>query len=59
MRNSIDAFVLHELEAKGLTFAPDASDRQLLRLVFLDLTGIPPTREETLAFLNDDAPNAY
>ena len=59
VRNSIDAFVLHELESKGLTFAPDASDRQLLRRVFLDLTGMPPTREETLAFLNDDAPNAY
>ncbi len=57
--NPIDAFLLAELETKGLRPSPAADKRTLIRRVTLDLTGLPPTREAISAFLADDSPNAY
>ena len=57
--NPIDAFVAVELERHGLTAAPLADRGTLLRRVSIDLTGLPPTREELLDFLNDARPDAY
>ena len=57
--NPIDAFILQKLEAKGMSPAPPASKRALLRRVYFDLIGLPPTPEEVQAFENDNAPNAY
>ncbi len=48
-RNAIDAFILSKLEAKGWQPAPPASERALLRRVYLDLTGLPPTLAEQQA----------
>jgi hypothetical protein len=59
VRNPIDAFLLAKLEKAGLTFAPPADKRTLLRRVTFDLTGLPPTPAELNAFLGDDSPNAY
>ena len=59
VRNPIDAFLLAKLEAQGLTFNPEADKPTLLRRVTLDLTGLPPTPEETELFLSDTAPDAY
>jgi hypothetical protein len=59
VRNPIDAFLLAKLQAAGLTFAPPAGKRVLLRRVTFDLTGLPPTPAEIDAFLKDDSPNAY
>jgi len=59
VRNAIDAFVLAALEKQGLTLAPEADRLTLLRRVTFDLTGLPPTPQETAAFLADDAPDAY
>jgi hypothetical protein len=59
VRTPIDAFLLARLEAKGLTFAPDADRVSLVRRASLDLLGLPPTPEEVDAFLADDQPNAY
>ncbi|MEO8426085.1 MAG: PSD1 and planctomycete cytochrome C domain-containing protein [Verrucomicrobiota bacterium] len=59
VRNPIDAFVLSKLEAKGLSFALEASESDLLRRVHFDLTGLPPSPEETEAFLADTDPQAY
>jgi cytochrome c553 len=59
VRTPIDAFVLARLEAKGLTPAPPADRRTLLRRVTFDLTGLPPTPEEVEAFVNDRSPDAW
>jgi hypothetical protein len=59
IRNPVDAFILAKLQAKGLRPNPEAPKDVLLRRVYLDLTGIPPTREELLAFRADRSPNAY
>lgn len=59
VRNFIDAFVLHRLESKQLPFNPEADRATLLRRASLDLTGLPPTSEETRKFLNDPDPLAY
>jgi hypothetical protein len=59
VRNPIDAFLLAELEKKGLGFSPEAERATLLRRVYLDLTGLPPSPQEATAFLADGAPDAY
>ncbi len=57
--NPIDAFVLARLEQSGLKMSPEADPRTLIRRVTLDLTGLPPTPEETEAFIKDKSPDAY
>src|SRR5262249_9408749 len=55
----VDRFILAGLEAKGLTPAPRADKRTLIRRATFDLTGLPPTPEEVTAFLADRAPDAF
>src|SRR5579872_4120703 len=50
-RNPIDAFVHARLEAAGLGPAAPAGPEQLLRRLTFDLIGLPPTPEETAAFV--------
>ncbi len=57
--NPIDAFIAAEHEKNGLEPRPEASKSILLRRVYLDLIGLPPTAEELHAFLNDRSPDAY
>ncbi len=58
-RNPIDTFILARLEREGLEPSSEAMRGILLRRVSLDLTGLPPDRDEILAFENDHSPNAY
>jgi hypothetical protein len=53
VRNPIDAFVLAKLEEKGWAPSPPAPPRALLRRVYFDLVGLPPTLAEQEAFLKD------
>lgn len=56
---AIDAFVQREIDRRGLTAAPLADKRTLLRRVTFDLTGLPPTPEEVDAFVADESPVAF
>jgi hypothetical protein len=58
-RNPIDHFILAKLRQKGLEPSPEADRRTLIRRVSFDLTGLPPTPEETDAFLKDTSIDAY
>ena len=58
-RNPIDAFILARLEAKGLEPVPPADKPALLRRVYYDLTGLPPSPADVEGFLADSAPDAY
>jgi hypothetical protein len=55
----IDAFLLARLEQTGLRPAGAADRRTLIRRVYLDLTGLPPTPEEVEAFVADAAADAF
>src|SRR5262245_23681476 len=57
--NPIDRFLLAKLSDKGLSFAPEADRRTLIRRVYFDLIGLPPTPEQVEAFVNDKSPDAY
>jgi hypothetical protein len=57
--NPIDAFIAADYKAKGLLPAGKADKVTLLRRVYLDLIGLPPTPAEQEAFLADSAPDAY
>lgn len=59
VRNPIDALIGAKQGELGLTPQPAASDELLIRRVYLDLIGLPPSREERLAFLSDERPDAY
>lgn len=57
--HSIDGWIRQGLVSVGLTPAPAADRRTLLRRLSLDLTGLPPTRQEIEAFLSDASEEAY
>ena len=58
-KNPIDAFIQDRLKQEGLAVSPSAEKETLLRRVYLDLTGLPPTLEELDAFITDQSPNAW
>ena len=51
--NPIDGFISTKLKEKGLTMAPSADARTLIRRVYFGLTGLPPTPEEVEAFVEE------
>ena len=57
-RNPIDRFVLRNLDKRGLKPSPEADRRTLVRRLFLDLTGLPPSPAEVKGFLDDKSPDA-
>ena len=59
VRNPIDAFIAARRDQHGLEPAPEASRRELVRRLTIDLTGLPPRPEELAAFLSDTSPDAY
>ncbi len=57
--NAIDNFILSRLEKEGLKRATEANRATLLRRVYLDLTGLPPSPQDVDAFLKDNRPDAH
>jgi hypothetical protein len=57
--NPIDAFIQELYVAKKVTPVGSADQHTLLRRVYLDLIGIPPTPAEQDAYLNDKSPDSY
>lgn len=58
-RTPIDKFVLAKLREEGLSPSPEADRYTLVRRLYLDLVGLPPTPEEADAFVHSEDPEAY
>ncbi|PAY21185.1 hypothetical protein CKO51_02545 [Rhodopirellula sp. SM50] len=58
-QSPIDHFVLHRLEAENLTPAPKSRPEKLIRRLYLDLIGLPPTADEVEAFVRDPSRRHY
>jgi len=57
--NEIDRFIVARLHEKGLKPNPPADKRVLIRRVYFDLIGLPPTPAQVNAFLTDKSPGAF
>jgi hypothetical protein len=57
--NEIDRFVLTRLKSEQLSPSDEAPPAKLVRRVYLDLIGLPPSPDEIEKYLKDDAPEAY
>ncbi len=58
-RNPIDRFVRHRLSQAGMHPAPRADEITLVRRLYFDLIGLPPTPPEIDAYLADHGPDAW
>ncbi len=58
-KNEIDYFILSSLEKEKISPSPEADKATLIRRVYLDIIGLPPTPEQASKFLNDLSPDAY
>ncbi len=57
--NDIDRFILARLESAGLQPGADAKKIILIRRLYFDLVGLPPTPKEIARFVDDKSPEAY
>jgi hypothetical protein len=57
-KSDVDRFLLAAMEAKGLKPVGDADQRALIRRVYFDLIGLPPTPEDVETFVKDKSPDA-
>ena len=58
-RNEVDRFIFSKLSGSDLAPSPEASRQVLIRRVYFDLWGLPPSAEEIDAFVGDKRPDAY
>ncbi|HET6407184.1 MAG TPA: PSD1 and planctomycete cytochrome C domain-containing protein, partial [Chthoniobacteraceae bacterium] len=59
VRNDIDRFIAQKHAEQKLDPAPEAGRREYVRRAYFDLHGLPPTREQADAFVNNTHPQAY
>ena len=57
--NQIDAFVLNRLQKNGLQPSPEADPRTLIRRLYFDLLGLPPTPEQVALFVAAPSEEMY
>ncbi|WP_437205967.1 DUF1549 domain-containing protein [Planctomicrobium sp. SH664] len=58
-RTDIDRFILAAMESQSLTPAPEAPREKLIRRLYFDLIGLPPTPAEVRQFVESSDPQAY
>jgi hypothetical protein len=59
VKTPVDAFILSKLKQEGLQPSPPANRATLVRRLYFDLIGLPPTPAESAAFIADKSPDAY
>lgn len=59
VRTPVDRFILARLESEKIRPSPEADRSTILRRLYLDLLGLPPSPEEVAAFVADRSPDAY
>ena len=59
VKTPVDAFILARLQKEGLRPSPPAERATLLRRVYFDVIGLPPSPAEMAAFVADKSPDAY
>ena len=59
INNDIDYFTLKNIEANGLNISIIEDKEILIRRLYFDLIGLPPSVEEIDKFLNDQTENSY
>ena len=57
--NEIDYFILRKLESKGMSPSKIEEKEILLRRVYFDIIGLPPSVSDIDNFISDKSPNAY
>ena len=57
--NELDKFILKKLEANGLAPSEEANKFDLIRRVYLDLTGLPPSMEQVTEFIENRSVETY
>ena len=58
-KTPLDAFILARIKKEGLEPSAPADRQTLIRRLYFDLTGLPPTPAEVTAFADDRSPDAY
>ena len=58
-RSEIDKYILAKLKSKNLSPARDATKRELIRRIYFDLIGLPPSPDQINEFIEDDSINAF
>ncbi|MCY2965103.1 MAG: PSD1 and planctomycete cytochrome C domain-containing protein, partial [Planctomycetota bacterium] len=58
IKTPIDRFILAKQTEHHVTFSPPATREKLIRRLYFDLIGLPPTPEQIAAFVSDNAPDA-
>ncbi len=59
VRTPVDVFIISQLRARGLSPSPEADRRTLIRRLYYDLIGLPPSPEQIAAFVDSRDPDAY
>jgi len=59
VRTPVDAFILAQHKSRGLSPSPEASRIELIRRLYFDLVGLPPTPQQVADFVKDESPDAY
>jgi len=55
----VDLFIIDKHRTEGMRLSPEADRRTLIRRLYYNLIGLPPTPGEAEAFVNDPDPKAY